>query len=160
MPWWGELIVGLVVVIGLIGAVIQIYPGSVILLGGILVWCFFTGGSVAWWVGGIATVAVAGAYLWRFLFSWKYLADAGVPNRSMIIGGLASIVGFFVIPVIGLVVGLVAGTYLAERVRLKDHTKAWRATVAALKSTGWSILIELAGALIATGAWITGLILT
>lgn len=160
MPWWGELIIALVVIIGLIGAVIQIYPGSLILLAGVLVWCFFTGGSVAWWVGGIATVAVAGAYLWRFLFSWKYLLAAGVPTRSQVVGGLAGVVGFFVIPVIGLVIGFIAGTYLMELLRLREHTRAWRATVATLKATGWSIVIELGGAMVATVAWIVGLILT
>lgn len=160
MPWWGELIVALVVLIGLIGAVIQIYPGSLILLGGILVWCFVTGGSVAWWVGGITVVAVGGAYLWRFLFSWRYLLDAGVPTRTQVVGGIVGIVGFFVIPVIGLVIGFVVGTYLMELVRLREHTKAWRATVSTVKATGWSILIELGGALVATAAWIVGLILT
>jgi uncharacterized protein YqgC (DUF456 family) len=67
-----------------------------------------------------------------------------VPNRTLIVGGVLGIVGFFVIPIVGLVVGFVLGVFLAEQVRLRDTRQAWPSTKHALKATGLSMLIELA----------------
>ena len=50
--------------------------------------------------------------------------------------------------------------YGAEVARLRDRRAARRATVAALQATGLTILIELAGALVASGAWLVGVLLT
>ena len=47
----------------------------------------------------------------------------------MLAGALLGIVGFFVIPVVGLVIGFVVGVYLAEWYRLRDVARAWRATI-------------------------------
>ena len=52
------------------------------------------------------------------------------------------VVGFFVIPVVGLFVGFVLGIYLAERRRV-GQADAWPSTKAALRAVGLSILIEL-----------------
>jgi len=65
-----------------------------------------------------------------------------------------------VIPVLGLFVGFVAGVYLAERVRLADHARAWPSTVAALKAVGASMLIELLSGLLIAATWVVGLVLT
>ena len=44
--------------------------------------------------------------------------------------------------------------------RLRAADKAWPSTVSALKATGLTILVELAGAMLTTGAWVIGLFLT
>jgi hypothetical protein len=69
------------------------------------------------------------------------------------------VVGFFVIPVIGLVVGFVLGVYLAE-LRRVGVNQAWPATVHALKAVGLSILIELLATLCAAAAWVAGVVAT
>jgi hypothetical protein len=68
-------------------------------------------------------------------------------------------VGFFVIPVIGLLVGFPVGVYLAERRRVGADA-AWPSTRAALRAMGASILIELLAGLLATATWVTGVVLT
>jgi uncharacterized protein YqgC (DUF456 family) len=82
-----------------------------------------------------------------------------VPNRSLVAGGLLGVVGFFVVPVIGLFVGFVLGIYASEYQRIGARA-AWPSTRAALRAVGWSILIELASALVATAVWIAGVIAT
>ena len=67
--------------------------------------------------------------------------------------------GFFVIPVVGALVGLPVGIYLAERVRL-GADGAWPSTKAALEAVGAGILIELTAALAATCVWILGVVLS
>lgn len=156
----GELLVGLVIVVGLVGAVIQIYPGSLVVLAGVAVWGVWTGGVVGWTVAVVATIAVLGAGVAKYVYAGRYLKGAGVPNRTLLVGGILGVVGFFVIPVVGLPIGFVLGVYLSETQRRRSHAEAWRATLAAMKATGLTILIELSGALVATGAWVLGLLLT
>lgn len=155
-----ELLVGLVVVVGLVGAVVQVYPGSLIVLGAVLVWCFVTGGTAGWVVGTVAVLVVGIAGVVKYVVAGRFLTRAGVPSSTLLVGGLLGIVGFFVVPVVGLALGFVLGVYLVELSRRREQAAAWRATVAALKATGLTILIELAGALLATGAWVIGLIVT
>jgi uncharacterized protein YqgC (DUF456 family) len=160
MSWWGELLVGLAICVGLVGVVVQVLPGSLIILGAVLVWAIFTGGALAWTVFVVGAVAVAVASVVKYVLAGRHMKRGGVPNSTLWWGGLAGIVGFFLIPVVGLFVGFIGGVYLAERVRLGDHRTAWPATVAALKATGVTILVELAGALVAVGAWLVGLALS
>jgi hypothetical protein len=68
-------------------------------------------------------------------------------------------VGFFVIPVVGLVVGFVAGIYLSELARL-GSAAAWPATKAALRAVGLAVLIELAAGLVATAVFVAGAVAT
>jgi uncharacterized protein len=79
---------------------------------------------------------------------------------SLVAGALFGIVGFFVIPVIGLFIGFVLGIYLAELADSRDHRVAWTSTKHALKGVALSVLVELTGAMLATAAWVVGLYLT
>jgi uncharacterized protein YqgC (DUF456 family) len=82
----------------------------------------------------------------------------GVPGSTLLLGALLGIVGFFVIPVVGIVVGFVLGIYLAELLRLGPD-RAGPATVSALKAVGVSILIEFLASLAAATTWAFGLLL-
>ena len=55
----GELIVGLVLIVGLFGVVVQVLPGGLLVLGAIAVWAVLTGTGWAWAVLAIAVVATA-----------------------------------------------------------------------------------------------------
>jgi hypothetical protein len=81
------------------------------------------------------------------------MSAAGVPGRSILVGGVAAIVGFFVIPFVGLIVGFIGGVYVAEHARLRDWEAARGSTWVAMKATGFSILIELAAVLVAGTIW-------
>ncbi|GAA4417482.1 DUF456 domain-containing protein [Georgenia halophila] len=155
-----ELLVALVIAVGLVGAVVQVYPGSLIVLAAVGTWGVATGGVVGWVVVAVALVAVTVAGIGKYLYAGKYLKAAGVPNRTLLFGGVLGVVGFFVVPVIGLPLGFILGVYLAELYRLRVQREARQATVQALRATGWTILIELSGAMLATGAWVIGLLLT
>ncbi len=156
----GELLVGLVILVGLVGVVVQVLPGALLVLGAVLVWAVVDGSGIAWAVGVVAVLATVVAGVAKYLIAGKHLKSAGVPNSTLVWGGLVGIVGFFVLPVVGLPLGFVLAVYLAELRRLRDRGRAWRATVAALQATGLTILVELAGALVAAGAWFIGTLLT
>ncbi len=156
---WGEIIVGLVIVVGLVGIVVPILPGVILIFAAIAVWAFLTGGATAWVVLGISTLLLVISGVVKYTWPGRNLKEAGIPNRTLLLGGLAGIVGFFVIPVVGLFVGFVAGVYLSEMARLPDNRQAWVSSKHAIKGVGLSILVELLGALLATGVWVIGAVI-
>ena len=160
MDAWGEVLVGLVVLVGLLGVVVQVLPGSLIVLGAVLVWAILTGGWVAWTAFAVGVAAVALAAVGKYVLAGKHLRKADVPGSTLVWGAVVGIVGFFVVPVVGLRLGFPLGVFLAELARRKDAQAAWAATRVALHATGITILVELAGALVAAGAWVVGLLVT
>lgn len=160
MDAWGEVLVGLVVLVGLLGVVVQVLPGSLIVLGAVLVWAILTGGWVAWTAFAVGVAAVALAAVGKYVLAGKHLRKADVPGSTLVWGAVVGIVGFFVVPVVGLLLGFPLGVFLAELARRKDAQAAWAATRVALHATGITILVELAGAIVAAGAWVVGLLVT
>ncbi|WP_372734726.1 DUF456 domain-containing protein [Nocardioides sp.] len=153
-----ELLVALAIAVGLVGILVPVLPGSVLILGGVLVWALDLGSTTAWvCFAGVSVILVAGGVV-KYLVPNSRLRNAGVPNSTQWIGAAVGIVGFFVIPVMGLFLGFVAGVYAAERHRVGPQ--AWSSTKASLSAVGLSILIELCAALAATMVWIGGVIAT
>jgi uncharacterized protein len=154
-----EVLVALAIAVGLAGILVPILPGSVLVLAAILVWAWELGGATAWLIFGMAAVVLVAGGIVKFLVPNRRLKDAGIPASTQWIGAGLGIVGFFVIPVVGLFVGFVLGVYLAEYRRLGAQA-AWPSTKHALKAVGLSILIELAAGVVATFVWVAGVILT
>jgi len=145
---------GLLVVIGLFGIVVPVLPGTLLVLLGFLVWASEEGGAEAWTVFAVATAILAVGAIVKYAVPGRRL-KAAVPTTTLVVGGLFAIVGFFVIPVVGMLVGFPIGIYVAERVRV-GSVGAWPSTRAALRALAHSILIELVAALLATAVWIAG----
>jgi uncharacterized protein len=156
----GELLVGLVIAAGLVGVVVQVLPGSLIVLGAVLVWAAETGGGVAWTAFGVGALAVAAAAVGKYVLAGRHLTGAGVRRSTLVWGAALGAVGFFVVPVVGLPLGFALGVYLIEWGGRRDRRAAWSATVAVLRATGIALLVELAGALVAAGAWLVGVLVT
>ncbi len=153
----GELLVALVIVIGLVGTVLPMVPGPSLVLTAIVIWAIFVGGW-AWAVVAVAAVLVVGAAIGKYLVAGRSMKRYGISNRTVLIGGLVGIVGFFAIPVIGLPIGFLAGAFVAEWARDQDVRAGWRGAVAALRAAGVAILIELTASLFAVAGWLTGAI--
>jgi len=153
-----SLLVALVIALGIVGILVPVLPGVLIVLAAIVVWGLVVEGTTAWLAVTAAGVCLVASQVLKYLIPGRNLRGAGVPRTSLAIGAALGIVGFFVIPVVGLVIGFVVGVYAAERRRLKDKTLARAATVGAIRAVGLSILIELAGALLAAGIWLAAAI--
>ena len=152
-----DVLVGLAILVGLVGIVVPVLPGSVLILGAILIWALEMATGTGWAVFAVAaTVLVVGGVV-KYALPGRRLQAVGVPNRSLVAGGLLGIVGFFVVPVVGLVLGFVLGVYLSELQRLGSG-RAWPSTRAALGAVGLSILIELAAGLLAALTWLVGVV--
>lgn len=154
-----EIVVALVILVGLIGIVLPVLPGSILILGAVLVWTVLDGSGTAWLVFAAVTVLLVAGGIVKYAIPGRGLKAAGVPNRTLLVGGVLAVVGFFVIPVVGLIIGFIGGVYLAENQRL-GHQDAWPSTKAAVRAVGLAVLIELVAALLATLVWVSGAVLT
>jgi uncharacterized protein YqgC (DUF456 family) len=154
-----DLLAGIAILVGLVGIVVPVLPGTLLILVAVLVWAALVGGTTAWAVAAVASLLLVVGGVVKYTVPGRRLKTAGVPNSTIVVGGLLGIVGFFAIPVVGLFVGFIGGVYLAELRRL-GHPQAWPSTVAALKATGLSILIELAAGLLAASVFVGGVAAT
>jgi uncharacterized protein YqgC (DUF456 family) len=154
-----EVLVALAIVVGIIGVVVPVLPGGLLVVGAVLVWAIDVGGATAWGVfAGCAALVLAGAVV-KYVVPGRRLQEAGVPSSTLVVGGLLGFVGFFVIPVVGLLIGFVLGVYLAELGRV-GREAAWPATKQALLAVGLSMLIELTASLLAAVTWVVGVVVT
>ena len=154
-----EILVALAIAVGIVGVIVPVLPGTVLVLGAILVWAVQVGTSTGWIVFAVATVLLAAGTVVKYLVPGRQLKSSGVPNRTLLVGALVGFIGFFVIPVVGLLVGFVLGIYVAERASV-GAALAWPSTKGALRAVGVSILIELVAAVLAAGAWVVGVVIT
>ena len=148
----------LLVALGLAGIVVPVLPGSVLVALGIGIWAAVKGTTGGWVVFALAAVLLVAGAVVKYAVPGRRLR-ASVPTRTLVVGALCAVVGFFVIPVVGALAGFPLGVYLAERVRVGGDA-ARASTAAALRAVGASILIELLAALAATVTWIAGIAAT
>jgi uncharacterized protein YqgC (DUF456 family) len=155
----GLALVALAILTGIVGIVVPVLPGALLVLGAILVWAIVESSATGWAVLAIAVVLIGAAQIVKYLVPGRRMRDAGVPGSTIVAGVVVGVVGFFVIPVVGLFLGFPAGVYLAERHRLRVHADAWDSTRHALKALGLSILIELTATLLAAGTWLAAVLI-
>ena len=153
-----DLLVGVAILVGLAGVVVPVLPGLVLVLAAIAVWTFERQDALGWTVLGVAAALFCVGQLAKYLVPGRRLKDAGIPARTTLAGVLLGVVGFFVVPVVGLPLGFVVGIYLAERVRLGSHALAWPSTGYALRAAGWSVVIELGTGLLMAGTWLLAVV--
>jgi uncharacterized protein YqgC (DUF456 family) len=152
-----DLGVGLAILVGIVGIIVPVLPGTVLIGAALIAWALEVQTATGWTVMGLGLALLVIGTVVKFLIPGRAM-KAAVPNKTLLIGAIFAIAGFFVIPVVGLFVGFPLGVYVAERVRVGAE-QAWPSTKAALKAVGVSILIELIFAVLATVTWIIGVVL-
>ena len=149
----GLVLVALVIAIGLAGIVVPILPGGLLVFGAIAVWAVVERSTVGWVTLAIAAALFVAAEVIKYAWPVKRMRAADVRTSILLIGAVCGIVGFFVIPVIGLLIGFVLGVFVAEFVTRRDAAVAWASTVHALKGVALAVGVELTGALLAAATW-------
>jgi uncharacterized protein YqgC (DUF456 family) len=152
------VLAAVLVAVGIVGIALPILPGLVLVVAGVAVWAVAQADATAWIVLGIVVAIVVVGSVVKYLVPGRRLRDSGVPGRTIALGAVLGVIGFFVIPVVGLFIGFVLGIYLAELARLGAHDAAWPSTRKALGAVGWSIVIEMATGLIAAAVWVGALV--
>jgi uncharacterized protein YqgC (DUF456 family) len=154
-----EVLVALAILVGLVGVIVPILPGLVLVLAAILVWAISEGSPTGWMVFAVAALLIVAGSVVKYVVPNRRLKTTGIPSSTTWFGVAVGVVGFFVIPVIGLLIGFVLGVYLAEYRRV-GGAAAWPSTKEALRAVGVSILIELAAGVLAALVWVAGVVAT
>lgn len=152
-----DVLVAVLIAVGIAGVVVPVLPGLLLIAGAVIAWAALTGGGTAWAVAGVALAVLVVGSVVKYTIPGRRLQAAGIPASTQWWGALGAVVGFFVIPVVGIFVGFPAGVYLAEHRRL-GAAEAWPSTVQALRAVGLSILIELLAGVAAALVWGVGVI--
>jgi uncharacterized protein YqgC (DUF456 family) len=148
-------LVAVAIAIGVAGTVVPLLPGLVLVWAATLVYGlaveFGTVGTMAFALSTVVAVAgiVAGAVL-----PHRAAGSGGAARSSIWVGTALGIVGFFVIPVVGLLVGMVTGIFAAELWQTRQVRAAWPATLATLKGFGWAAAAQLAAAVVMAILWV------
>lgn len=154
-----EILLALAVAIGLTGMLVPVVPGSLLVGAAVLVWGLDQSETGAWVVTALSLGLLATGAVVKYLVPGRRLQRAGVPTSTLAAGAVLGVIGFFVVPVVGLPLGFVLGVYLAEG-RRSGHAAAWPATVHALRAVGLGIAIELGFGVLAAATWAVGVVVT
>lgn len=151
-----SVLAGLAILVGLVGIIVPVLPGLILIVAAITAWAFAVQDPVGWAVWGATVVLAAVGWTTQYLIPGRHMARAGVPPRTLAFGAVGAVIGFFVIPVAGLLVGFALGVVLAEVLRLRDLRAAWPSAVSALKAAAMSFGIELTTATVIAAVWAVG----
>ncbi|TDO44315.1 hypothetical protein EV643_116127 [Kribbella sp. VKM Ac-2527] len=151
-------LVGVAIFVGILGIVVPVLPGALLSLAAILIWALEVQSATGWTVLAAAVVLIGASQVVKYIVPERRLRESGVPRRSMFVGVVLGIVGFFLIPVVGMFVGFPIGVYVSERQRIGNHDEAWTSTKHALRATGLSVLIEFIGTSLAAAVWLVAVL--
>lgn len=150
------LAAGVLIAVGVAGIVVPVLPGSILILLAFLGWAIGVSSGAGWWSFAFGALFALAGMSASAVLTGRKLKQRQIPNRSVLVGLVAGVVGMFLIPVVGLVVGFAGGLLASEFVRQRNLAAAASSSWAALKATGLGMLAELALALAAGTAWIIG----
>ena len=154
----GEIVVGVLMVVGLVGVLVPILPGLLLIAVVALVWAFLTGSTGAWVVAAVMVVVMLIGTAAKYALPGGELRAQQAPRRTWGLAASLAVVGFFVVPVVGLALGFVLGVYLGELSRWGDHPAAWRSSRRLMVSIGKGMAVEFAAGLLAILVWVAAVL--
>jgi uncharacterized protein YqgC (DUF456 family) len=153
------LLVGLVMLVGLVGVLLPLLPGTALILAAGIGWALLVvqDGTARWVVVGVMAALLAGGLVLKYALPGRSMAGR-LPRRTLAQGAVGAAVGFLLLPPLGLLLGGALGIYLSEARRMGDRAQAWRSTVQVLKAVGLGMLAELTAGVLMVGAWLVGVL--
>ncbi|WP_127354525.1 DUF456 domain-containing protein [Actinacidiphila soli] len=151
-------LVGAVMLLGLLGVLVPGVPGPLLCWAAVLWWATNQHTTLSWGILAATTGVLLLNLVLKWLLPTRSIRAAGVSWRALFVAWAAAVGGFFVVPVVGALLGFVVGLYVFERVRLGSHGGAWVSTRTAMRAIGLGILIELFACLLVAGAWLSAVI--
>lgn len=159
MDAFGIFLVALAMVVGVAGTVLPFLLGLPIVWGAALVYGIVEGFGAVGWVAfaAITVLAIVGMVL-GFTLPHQRLSASGAPRSTVFVGLVVGIIGFFVIPVVGLPLGAIAGVYAAERLRTGDGRTAWTSTKNLVVGFGLGAAVQVGAGLAMIACWVAWVI--
>lgn len=150
------VVTAVLLVVGCLGVIVPVLPGSVLIVVGLLVWAFTVQAVEGWTVLVVGSVLAVAGMAASAVLTGTRLKRRQIPNRSLLFAAAGAVVGLFVIPVVGILVGFFVGLLLSETARQRDLRTALESSWVALKAAGLGIVVEFACALAASTVFVLG----
>lgn len=161
MSPWLEIAVAVALAVGLVGLVVPVLPGLALMWGAVGVWALLDGGGTwRWATFAVVTVLAAVGLVAALTLSGRKATGAGAPWWALVMAVIGAVLGFIMIPLVGIVVGGIAGLWLAELIRLRDLRKAWDTTWEALQGYGLGTVVQMVAGVAIVLVWIVGVVVS
>jgi len=147
-----------VLVFGLIGLLIPIFPGLTVMWVATLAYALIEAGAgkmaaIDWVLFGLITLLMLGGNVVDNIIIAQHIRDRDVPWSSILVGYAAGVVAsIFFTPLIGLIAAP-GGLYLAEFARLRNRNTAFVSTKAYMTGWGWSTVARIGIGVVMIGLW-------
>ncbi len=147
-------------VAGLVGTIIPVLPGLLLVWAGGLIWALNETGTVRWIVLAVLTLLTVAGSLAKFFLSGRTAKARGAGAPIVFSALLGGVLGFFLIPLVGVLPGSALGILAGERIRLGNWQAARTSTKAVLLSYGAGMLVEFLTGLVMIGIWLAAVLTT
>lgn len=147
-----------VLVFGLIGLLVPIFPGLTVMWVATLTYALIEAAAgkmaaIDWVLFGLITLLMLGGNVVDNIIIAQHIRDRDVPWSSILVGYAAGLVAsIFFTPLIGLIAAP-GGLYLAEFARLRDRNAAFVSTKAYMTGWGWSTVARIGIGVVMIGLW-------
>jgi uncharacterized protein YqgC (DUF456 family) len=156
----GIALCALAMALGLVGTLVPLLPGMALIWATALVFGLVDGfGSTGVAAFALITALAVAALVGKVLLPGRGARGGGAPMASLMIGALAGVVGFFVIPVLGMPIGAVLGVLVAEYRRTRRWELAWRSTRGVVVGIGLAAALEFGAGTLMVLAWAAWVVL-
>lgn len=147
------LLIGFVIAVGVLGTVVPILPGLALIWGAALVYGLAEGFGVVGWAAMAAITALAiGGVAAGIVMPQRAALAGGVGVRGQLIAVGLAVVGFFVIPVVGIAIGFVTGVYLVARRRYPE--RAWEVTRSTIRAMVLAAGVQFVAGVLMALVWL------
>jgi len=147
-----------VLLVGLVGLIVPVFPGLTIMWLGTLVYALIQSAagrmtSWDWFLFGVITLLMIVGNVADNLIIARKMRDKYIPWSSIFLAFAAGIVASLFFTPIGGLIAAPLGLLVAEYNRLKDRTKAIESTKAYMIGWGWAFGVRFLIGLAMTGLW-------
>lgn len=152
--WLVAIVVGIIMAVGIAGVVLPGLPGLGLQWLAALAFGLAGGFSAGGWSAFvIISLLAAGGLVLGIWLPKRATETAGVPRRTIWWGVGGAVVGFFVIPVVGVVAGGALGVFLSELQRRRVAGEAWNAAWRTVTGFGLAAVAQVAVGIVLAGTW-------
>lgn len=150
----GLALTAIAMAVGLVGTIVPVLPGLLLIWGTGLVYGLVAGfGAVGIALFAVMTMLLGVGMAMSYVLPKRAGERSGASKTSVRLGIVGAVIGFFVIPVVGMPIGGALGVLVGEFQRLQSWPAAWAATRSVLGGFGLAVLAEFTAGVFMVGSW-------
>jgi uncharacterized protein YqgC (DUF456 family) len=143
-----------VMVAGLVGLIVPVFPGLVVIWLADLVYGALVGFGLKGWIlfGLITVLMIAGGLVDNVLMG-KKAREGGASWLALAMGWIGGILGSFLLPPLGGIPAAILAVFAFEWIRMKDWRRALNLTKGMAIGWGWAFVARLGIGIVMIGLW-------